>query len=172
MTTPRDARLAYALLKIRMSQINKALKTVQPYIDQEPGDKNTAKLGAAKLGRVQVTDPEVKATVTDPALFTKWVQENRPDEVEQVPTVGATFRKALLEEMDRKGALVNWDGLEVPGVEFTTGSTPQQRFYPEDDADELLAVVAPEDLPQIEGVDLAGLLGVRGDVGDDPSGAV
>lgn len=161
MTDPKDARLAWALLKTKQSAISKALKKLEPHIDQEPGDKNAAKVGAAKVGSVAMTDPDTKATVTDLVLFTKFVTEVRPDEVEDVPTVSATFIKALLQEMDRKGELLDWEGHEVPGVAFAVSQTPYQRFYPDDGAIDLLGVLEPEDLPDIDGVDLAGLLGVR-----------
>lgn len=160
MTAPsaRDARKAFALLKIRISQLSKALKKIEPYIDQEPGDKNTAKLGEARLGSVQKTDPEIKATVTDPALFAKWVKAHRPDQIEDA--VNATFQTALLKDMTAKSTLVDFNGEEVQGVGFAT-EAPQQRFYPAEGAAELLDVLEPEDLPGIDGIDLAGLLGVR-----------
>jgi hypothetical protein len=163
VTTPRDARLAFALLKIQQVRVAKALKVVGPLVDQEPGDRNAAKLGHAKLGVVQMTDPDTKAVVTDPALLLKWVKANRPDQIEE--TVNATFQTALTKHMTETGALVDWDGQEVPGVGFAT-ETPSQRFYPVEDAADLLEVIEHSDLPQIDGVDLAGILGIRRDGGE------
>jgi hypothetical protein len=163
VTSPRDARLAYALLKLKQSQISKALKVVEQFNDQEPGDKNAAKLGAARVGSVTMTDPTVKAMVADRALFLKWVQANREDQVYDVPTVREAYEQALLNELTDKRALIDGNGVEVAGVVFGVGQAPAQRFYPDDDAADLLDVVTPDDLPDIEGVDLAYVLGVRHD---------
>lgn len=157
MTDPKDARLAFALLKIRQSQISRAIQAVQPFLDQEPGDKNAAKLGRARLGKVTMTEPEVKPVVTDPDAFVKYVQDVRPDEIE--PAVRPAFQTALFQHLDKTGQLLDWDGNAVPGVGFGS-STPQQRFYADDGAEELLAVVDPADLPVIEGLDLAAVLGI------------
>jgi len=159
--TPKEARLVFALLKMRASQISAALKHVVPFIEQEPGDKNAAKLGAARLGKVAMTEPEVKAIVTDRDKFVAFVQETAPTEVEQVPTVRVAYEMKLLEQALANGAPVDASGQEIPGVEIGYGSSPQQRFYPDDNAGRLLAEVEPKDLPEIEGVDLAELLGVR-----------
>lgn len=155
---PKDARKAFALLKIRAAQISKALKTVEPYLDQEPGDKNTAKLGRARLGSVQKTDPQTRAIVSDAVLLLKWVKENRPDQIDEV--VNATFQVALLKDMTDKQALVDVNGEEVPGLMFGA-EAPAQRFYPAEDAATLLDVLDPEDLPAIDGIDLPQLLGLR-----------
>lgn len=163
MMTARDARLAYALLKIRQAQISKALAKIQPYTEQEPGDRNAARLGEARLGFVQTTDPEAHAAVTDIDLFTKWVQAKRPDEI--VPSVRESFKNAVLKELDGKGALVDWDGEEVPGVAFAS-STPAQRFQAAPDAAELAATATAEDLPFVDGVDLASLLGISREDGE------
>lgn len=157
--SPREARVAFALLKLRQAQLNNALRAVEPHLDQEPGDRNTAKLGAATLGAVSMTNPAAKATVVDPALFTKFVVGTRPDAVEQTPN--ETFVRALLQEMDRTGQLCDWDGQEVPGVAFVIPKDPYRRFVADADATELLDVVEPGDLPEVPGVDLAGLLGVH-----------
>lgn len=159
--TPKEARLVFALLKMRSSQISAALKRVMPFIEQEPGDKNAAKLGAARLGKVAMTEPEVKAIVTNREKFVAWVQETAPTEVEDVPTVRAAYEMKVLEQALANGAPVDANGLEIPGVELGYGSSPQQRFYADDGAENLLAVVEEKDLPEIDGVDLAGLLGIR-----------
>jgi hypothetical protein len=159
--TPKEARLVFALLKMRSSQISAALKRVTPFIEQEPGDKNAAMLGAARLGKVSKSEPEVKALVTDRDKFVAFVQETAPTEVEDVPTVRAAYEMKLLEEALTNGAPVDKEGREIPGVEIGYGSSPQQRFYADDGAENLLAVVEEKDLPQIDGIDLAELLGVR-----------
>jgi hypothetical protein len=159
--SPREARLAFALLKLRQSQIAAALKKVTPFVDQEPGDRAAAKLGAARLGRVAMTEPDIKALVTDRDAFTKFVQAEHPGEVETVVQVRPAYESKLLGEITARGAAVDEDGQAVPGVTFGYGSSPQQRFYPDEGAEALLAVVDPSDLPRLEGVDLAGILGVR-----------
>ncbi|MET8985929.1 hypothetical protein ABZW49_10810 [Nonomuraea wenchangensis] len=159
--TPKDARLVFALLKIRQLQISAALKHVTPFIEQEPGDKNAAKLGAARLGRVAMTEPEVKATVTDREKFVAWVQETAPTEVEDVPTVRPAYEMKLLEEALANGAPVDAAGQEIPGVAIGYGSSPSQRFYADDGAERLLEVLDAKDLPEIDGIDLAAVLGVR-----------
>lgn len=161
--TPKEARLVFALLKMRSSQISAALKLVTPFIEQQPGDKNAAMLGAARLGKVAKSEPETKAIVTDREKFTAWVQETAPTEVEHVPTVRTAYEMKVLEQALANGAPVDKDGQEIPGVEIGYGSSPQQRFYADDGAENLLAVVEAKDLPEIEGIDLAALLGVRKD---------
>ncbi|MFD9950849.1 hypothetical protein ACFWYW_19705 [Nonomuraea sp. NPDC059023] len=161
--TPKEARLVFALLKMRASQIRAVLDLVTPFIEQEPGDRNAAKLGSATLGKVTKTEPEVKAIVTDREKFTAWVAETAASEVEHVPTVRAAYEMKLLEQALAAGAPVDANGQEMPGVTLGYGSTPQQRFYADEGADRLFAVVEPKDLPEIEGVDLAALLGVSRD---------
>lgn len=160
MTTARDARLAYALLKLQQKRIADALKVIQPSIDQDPGDKNAARIGHARIGVVATSDPTLKATVSDMGLLVKFVQEIRPDEITMVPVVGETYLKALLAEMDRTKTLRDWDGHDVPGVVFAASKAPYPYFTPEQDAEDLLGVVGLEDLPYIDGVDLAALLGI------------
>ncbi|TMS00119.1 hypothetical protein [Nonomuraea basaltis] len=159
--TPKEARLVFALLKMRASQISAALKQVTPFIEQEPGDKNAALLGAARLGKVAMTEPEVKAIVNDREKFVAFVQETAPTEVEHIPTVRTAYEMKLLEQALRNGAPVDADGQEIPGVEIGYGASPQQRFYADEGADRLLAVVEPKDLPELDGIDLTELLGVR-----------
>ncbi|MFG1683578.1 hypothetical protein ACGFNP_25640 [Nonomuraea sp. NPDC049269] len=159
--TPKEARLVFALLKMRASQISAALKQVTLFIEQEPGDKNAAKLGAARLGKVAMTEPEVKPQVTDREKFVAWVQETAPTEVEQVPTVRAAYQTKVLETVARMGGPVDEHGQEIPGVALGYGSSPRQCFYPDDGADSLLAVVEEKDLPDLGDIDLAGLLGIR-----------
>lgn len=162
MTSPRDARRAYGLLKVRQKQISQALDHIAVYVDQDPGDRNSAKLGEARLGTVFKTDPEAKAKVADRDAFTKWVAASHSTEI--VEAVRSSYETALLDAITRRGDVVDENGEVVPGVGFAA-ATPQQRFIPADAAEELLAVLEPGDLPEIEGVDLAGLLGLpaRGD---------
>ncbi|MGI5414286.1 hypothetical protein [Actinomadura luteofluorescens] len=155
--SPRDARLAFALLKLQQRRISAALKKFEPFIDQEPGDRNTARLGEAKLGKVAKTEPAEKPVVSDRDAFTKHVAASWPTEVEQVEQVRPAFERKLLGEMEAKGCAVDDNGEVVPGVRFES-STPQQRFYPEDDAEVMLTAVDAEDLPQVDGVDWSGLL--------------
>ncbi|MEV6035968.1 hypothetical protein AB0L65_32765 [Nonomuraea sp. NPDC052116] len=161
--TPKEARLVFALLKMRASQISAAVKYVQPFTEQEPGDKNAAKLGAARLGKVGMSEPEVKALVTDRAKFTAFVLETAPTEVEDIPTVRTAYEVKLLEQALKAGAAVDANGQEIPGVELGYGSSPSQRFFPDDGAERFLSTLEAKDLPEIEGIDLAALLGVRRD---------
>jgi hypothetical protein len=157
MTSPRDARRAYALLKVKQKQISNALDEIAVYVDQDPGDRNSAKLGEAKLGTVFMTAPEAKARVADRDAFTKWVSATRQTEI--VEAVRASYETALLGDITKRGDVVDENGEVVPGVEFSS-ATPQQRFIPADGAEDLLTVIEPRDLPEIEGIDLAGLLGI------------
>jgi hypothetical protein len=159
--TPKEARMLFALLKMRSSQISAALKLVTPFIEQEPGDKNAAMLGAARLGKVAKSEPEVKAIVTDREKFVAYVQETAPTEVELVSTVRAAYEMKVLEVALKKGAPVDEDGQEIPGVELGYGSSPRQNFYADEGAERLLEVVEEKDLPELEGVDLAMVLGIR-----------
>lgn len=159
--TPREARMLFALLKTRKAQLDRALKHVAPFIEQEPGDKNMAKLGAAPLGRVAMTEPEVKPRVDDVKAFTEYVKETAGTEIETREMVRPAYEAKLLGDIAGRGAPVDGDGREVPGVSFGYASQPQQRFYAEENAEEMLRLVEPRDLPQIDGMDLAEILGVR-----------
>lgn len=163
--TPREARTLWGLLKIRETQFKTQLKAALTYaarfIDQDPGDKNSAKLGAARLGKVVLTEPEVRAIVTDRAAFIEWVQEVAPTEVEHIPTVRPAYETKVLEQALANGAPVDKEGREIPGVTIGQGSTPQQRFYADEGAERLLAAVEEKDLPEIDGVDLAAIFGIR-----------
>ncbi|TDD97575.1 hypothetical protein [Actinomadura rubrisoli] len=160
----REARLAYALLKLQQRRLSAALKTFEPFIDQEPGDKNTARLGEAKLGKVARTEPVEKPMVSDRDAFTKHVAAGWSTEVEQVETVRPAFERKLLAEIEARGCAVDDNGEVVPGVRFDA-ATPQQRFYPEDGAEDLLAVIDLDDLPEVEGLDWRELLPIRADGG-------
>ncbi|TYK45219.1 hypothetical protein [Actinomadura decatromicini] len=158
--SPREARLAFALLKLQQRRLAAALKRFEPFIDQEPGDKNTARLGEARLGKVAKTEPVEKPVVADRDAFTKHVAALWSTEVEQVEQVRPAFERKLLGEMQARGCAVDENGEVVPGIRFET-STPQQRFYPEDGAEDLLTVIDAEDLPTVDGVDWRQLLPVR-----------
>lgn len=169
MTSPRDARLAWALLQIKKLQLveeskrlSKALKVIEPSLDQEPGDKNTAKLGEAKLGKIAKTEPTTVAVVNDVEAFVEFVAITAPTEIEEIKQVRPAYREKLLAELSERGSTIDSNGQDVPGIGFALTSTPYQRFYPEEGAAELLTVLEPGDLPEIKGVDLAGLLGIQG----------
>lgn len=159
--TPKEARMVFALLKMRAWQISAAVKYVQPFTEQEPGDKNATKLGSARLGKVGVTEPEVKAIVTDRDKFVAFVQETAPTEVEHIPTVRTAYEMKVLQEALDNGAPVDKQGREIPGVVLGPGASPSQRFYADEGAERFLEVVEEKDLPEIEGIDLAALLGVK-----------
>lgn len=159
--TPKEARLVFALLKMRSAQIAAALKVVTPFVEQQPGDKNAAMLGAARLGKVAMTEPEVRAIVTDREKFVAWVAEIAPTEVESIPTVRTAYEMKVLGEALANGAPVDEQGREVPGVTIGYGASPSQRFYADDGAESLLSAVEAKDLPELDGIDLAALLGVR-----------
>lgn len=167
MTSPRDARRAWALLQLKKAEyaekskvIGKALKAIEPDLDQEPGDKNTAKLGEARLGKVALTEPDTVAVVKDLGAFTEFVAITAPTEIEEIKQVRGAYREKLLAELSASRSTIDSNGQDVPGVGFALTSTPAHRFYAEKDAADLLSVVEPGDLPEIEGVDLAGLLGL------------
>lgn len=167
MTSTRDARRAWALLQIKKlelaeesKRISKALKVIEPDLDQEPGDRNTAKLGEAKLGKIGRTDPDTVAVVNDVAAFAEFVSLTAPSEIEVIKQVRPAYQNKLLAELSASGSTIDSNGQDVPGIGFALTSTSYSRFYPEPGAAELLSVIDPSDLPEIDGVDLAGLLGI------------
>lgn len=75
-----------------------------------------------------------KAVVTDPEAFLEWVEGNRPDEVEIVPQVRASFTKAILDAVtfvkhttddgtEEYVAVLGSAGEVVSGVGLIKGST-------------------------------------------------
>lgn len=159
--TPREARMVYGLLKIREAQVKAALKRVQPFTDQDPGDRNAAKLGAAVLGRVVMTEPKAAAVIRDMAALIDHVKATAPTEIETREEVRPAYLTKLLAEVMETGEL-------VPGVDIAAASSPYQRFEAADNAADLLAVVEPGDLPELDDIDLAAILGARPAVAPAP----
>lgn len=158
----RQARLLYGMAKMRISALNAVLKVTAKHLDQEPGDKVGARVGAAKLGVITMSEPANVATILDENEFLAWAQKNRPDQVRMEPVVDGTFVASLRAYMDEVQAFVDWEGRTVPGIGFRPTGTPSLRFTPVADAEELFKAIAPEDLPEIEGIDnLADIFGIR-----------
>jgi hypothetical protein len=74
-----------------------------------------------KVAAIRRAGGKTSAKVTDDEKFTRWVQENRPGEI--VPSVRDSYRKSLLEDMDKRDDLVDTEtGEVVPGVDWVTGT--------------------------------------------------
>lgn len=90
----------------------------------EVGDAQTARVGSESLGRVRKDKGRTSAVVADRRAFQAWIEENLPDEIEEVP---ATYRirpateKAILDRAKKDGgAFDRATGEEIPGVAIRT----------------------------------------------------
>jgi hypothetical protein len=123
-TLPQDtlrAAVLKALLKVISSTADDGRASLKDVMNELEIDSLAAKLpDGTKVANLNRAGGNTAAKVTDEARFFAWVQENRPGEV--VTSVRDSYRKALLEALDKAHALVDPEtGEVVPGVEFVTG---------------------------------------------------
>lgn len=76
-----------------------------------------------ELGGLTRTKPNPSWKVTDETAFTRWVQANHPDAIEQTPAVKEWFTANILQAAKANKAAVTEDGEEIPGVELVTGTS-------------------------------------------------
>lgn len=85
-----------------------------------PGVRQPAVLGGVTIGAVSVSNGRTKWKVTNTEKWVAWVEEHRPDEIVDVPTVRSSFTDAVL----RDGGVVHPGTGEVvvpPGIELDEG---------------------------------------------------
>lgn len=124
-TLPEDA-LRAAVLKALLDEVDAVIKSgktdLKAQMDSLEIDSLSAVLpDGTKVAKVSRAGGATSAKVTDPEKFLAWVAENRPGEV--VSSVRESYQKALLDAIDKAGAVVDPESGEVvPGVEFVTGT--------------------------------------------------
>jgi hypothetical protein len=123
-TLPQDtlrAAVLKALLKVVAGSADDAKAGLKDVMDALEIDSLAAKLpDGTKVAALNRAGGNTAARVTDEGKFFAWVEQNRPGEL--VTSVRDSYRKALLEALDKAGALVDPEtGEVVPGVEFVTG---------------------------------------------------
>lgn len=118
-----------ALVKVVLKALTEQLDAAKGNADAEvattarPGDRTNAVLpDGTVVGVVGFTKGRTTVQVTDRAAFTQWVRDEYPDEIDMVPTVRPAFEKGVLEAIKVKGANVDRNGIEVPGVRLGQGS--------------------------------------------------
>ena len=121
---PQDtlrAAVLKALQKVIGSTADDSRAVLKDIMDALEIDSLAAKLpDGTKVATLSRAGGNTAARVTDEGKFFAWVQENRPGEL--VTSVRDSYRKALLEALDKSSALVDPEtGEVVPGVEFVTG---------------------------------------------------
>lgn len=124
-TLPQDtlrAAVLKALQKVIGSTADDGKAALKDIMDALEIDSLAARLpDGTKVANLSRAGGNTSARVTDEGKFKAWVQANRSGEIETV--VRDSYRKHLLEAMDKAGALVDPEtGEVVPGVEFTTGT--------------------------------------------------
>ena len=93
-------------------------------------------LGGELIASVSVPNPSKRCKVTNAAKFLAWVQENRPDEVEDIPTIRTSYADAVKRSVAEHGGLLDKESgvvTPVPGLEAYTGD-PYIRIELEDGA--------------------------------------
>lgn len=105
------------------SALSKAVRdVVEPGL--EPGEHITAQLGdGTRVGKVRRNERSTVAVTTDEHALLKWVQRNRPDEVQSIPTIRPAFLEYLRKQCKTHGfAFDETSGEIVPGIEAQEGS--------------------------------------------------
>lgn len=123
-TLPQDtlrAAVLKALVKVITSSADDGKAALKDVMDALEIDSLAARLpDGTKVANLNRAGGNTSARVTDEGKFLAWVLENRPGEV--VQEVRDSYRKHLLEAMDKARALVDPEtGEVVPGVEFVPG---------------------------------------------------
>ena len=78
-----------------------------------PGERKAAVVDGAVLGHVSMAKGRKSAKVIDEARLLEFVRDRHPTEVEVTERVRPAFLKQLLDDVLRKGALVDTDGVVV-----------------------------------------------------------
>lgn len=81
-------------------------------------------IGGQVVASVSVPNPARRCKVTNPAKYLTWVQETRPEEVYDVPTIRQTFDTAVKASVKDHGGWLNKETGEyepVPGLEQMVG---------------------------------------------------
>jgi hypothetical protein len=125
-TLPQDtlrAAVLKALQKVVTTATDDGKAALKDVMDALEIDSLAARLpDGTKVANLNRAGGIISARVKDEKKFLAWVQGSRPGEVETVTSVRESYRKALLESLDKAGALVDPEtGEVVPGVEFVTG---------------------------------------------------
>ena len=89
------------------------------------GTRIPVTLDGELAGTVSIPKPRVTVSITDPGKFLAWVADRRPDEVETVRQVRASFTEAMRREVREHGGWMNRETGEVepvPGMEAEQGT--------------------------------------------------
>lgn len=76
-----------------------------------------------ELGGITRTKPVPGWKVTNEAQFTRWVQENHPENIDKQPTVKEWFAASILAAAKASGAAVTETGEEIPGIELVSSTS-------------------------------------------------
>lgn len=112
--------------KVFVEEATRLAKAVRDVVEPglEPGEHITAQLGdGTRVGKVRRNERSVVAVTTDPDALLKWCQTNRPDEVQQIPTIRPAFLEYLRGQCKSHGfAFDEESGEVIPGIEGQEGS--------------------------------------------------
>ena len=164
MTQPlslKDANTRFALLKAFADAIyteiasNREIHTtrlVERYTEEGTKSFDVLLAGGVKVGSISLTIPRPTTTVTDPAAFLAWCEDNRPEDVYTNPGTEATTIRTPAIPPSRMvnpkatttilaesrpaddGAVVDVSGVLIDGVTYTNGAVPSQfsvRYEPD-----------------------------------------
>jgi hypothetical protein len=107
-----------AVLKLLSDRVYAAFKAAKDDVAAHlgPEGRKNAVLDGIKLASVSVTKSG-RFSVYNPAAFLRWVQENYPTEVYDVPTVRPAFLDLIKKTSEAAGQPCAPDGtLDIPGV--------------------------------------------------------
>lgn len=111
--------------KVFVEEATRLAKAIRDVVEPglEPGEHITAQLGdGTRVGKVRRNERSVVAVTTDPDALLKWCQTNRPDEVQQVPTIRPAFLEYLRKQCKEHGYAFDAEGAIIPGIEGQEGS--------------------------------------------------
>lgn len=110
--------LRAAVLKLLSDQVNAAFKAAKDDMARElgPEGRKNAVLDGTKIASVSVTKSG-RMSVSSEALFTRWVEEHYPTEIEQVSRVRPAFFEAIKKASEEAGEPCSPRGdLDIPGL--------------------------------------------------------
>jgi len=139
--TPKEQAIRLLIIRVLRDLLKDADNAEREQVCREwsIGDRIGAALGPGGevAGHVLYKRGAVKAEISDPGAFHRWVEKNRPEEIETITRVRPAFAKAVLTRAQRLGTPVTEDGEEIPGVSVLA-KDPQVTVIPTEDAEELV----------------------------------
>ena len=115
----REAAEQLALAKWLVGKVKEWEQQAKADLDAIPGQREPIVLGGITVGTVSQENGARTPRVVDEEAFLAWVQDTAPDEVEVIPArfaVRAAYRTKILDQVKKRGALLDEDGVVIDGI--------------------------------------------------------